>query len=98
MCITIRTKPVCRGFRGALFLKPYVCSEPKTFNCPAFEVETAAANCFTECQSDDECDNASKCCSTGCGRICVNPSEEGQGSTGGDYGGGGGIVLLAFNW
>ena len=64
---------------SVLFLKLYVYVEPKTLKCPVFDRETAAANCFTECHSDDDCDNTSKCCSTGCGRICVKPSEPGQG-------------------
>ena len=39
--------------------------------CPT---PTAPTTCQNACSQDDECTEALKCCSNGCGLVCVEPT------------------------
>ncbi|XP_070554198.1 balbiani ring protein 3-like isoform X2 [Ptychodera flava] len=47
----------------------------KPGQCPAVEGGVAGI-CVEACSSDEECDGNKKCCSNGCGHICVEPEPE----------------------
>ncbi|XP_077983615.1 uncharacterized protein LOC144438460 [Glandiceps talaboti] len=62
----------------------HVCSEPdfevigpqqKVGQCPAVPSDVSGI-CVQECSNDEECDDAKKCCSNGCGNVCVEPGSE----------------------
>ena len=38
--------------------------------CPAVEAGTVGI-CSNECENDAHCEGSSKCCSNGCGHVCV---------------------------
>ncbi|CAH1785155.1 unnamed protein product, partial [Owenia fusiformis] len=40
--------------------------------CPRIDSDSAGI-CTHECDKDDRCQGKKKCCSNGCGKICVNP-------------------------
>ena len=47
---------------------------PKAGQCPAPQGDTFGI-CPELCSNDEECDGDQKCCSNGCGHICVQPGE-----------------------
>ena len=54
------------------FLPSYQCySDPKPGTCPA--TDGAIGTCVEECLQDADCDGGHKCCSNGCGHVCVEP-------------------------
>ena len=46
-------------------------SDPKPGTCPA--TDGAIGTCVEECLHDADCDGGHKCCSNGCGHVCVEP-------------------------
>ena len=40
--------------------------------CPAVS-EGSAGICVNECENDANCAGSSKCCSNGCGKVCLTP-------------------------
>lgn len=45
----------------------------KPGNCPALQNGT---QCHIECYTDADCRGDDKCCSNGCGHVCVSPESE----------------------
>ena len=45
----------------------------KTGECPRLE-EGNVGLCWEECNNDGDCAGDSKCCSNGCGHVCMNPA------------------------
>ena len=50
---------------------------PAAGKCPALDPSDPAV-CITECDEDEDCDGSAKCCSSGCGKICVQPELPGR--------------------
>ena len=46
--------------------------QQKAGQCPAVPSDVSGI-CVQECSNDEECDDAKKCCSNGCGNVCVEP-------------------------
>ena len=44
----------------------------KSGQCPRLE-QGSVGTCYEECQNDGDCAGDSKCCSNGCGHVCMNP-------------------------
>ena len=55
-------------------------SEPKDGSCPAVK-EDMGGICVTECVADENCPGKMKCCSNGCGKLCIEPDMPGRGQT-----------------
>ena len=51
-------------------------SRIKAGDCPAID-PTLAGICVSQCGVDADCVGTQKCCSNGCGLICVDPSQPG---------------------
>ena len=50
----------------------YLIYTAKEGECPAVS-SGGVGICIQECSNDQECPDAKKCCSNGCGHICVDP-------------------------
>ncbi len=48
--------------------------------CPAVDPEMAGI-CIQQCNDDGGCDGDKKCCSNGCGNVCVDPVMAGRSLT-----------------
>lgn len=46
----------------------------KPGKCPTFSIGSST-RCDRECYTDADCRGDSKCCVSGCGQVCVSPSE-----------------------
>ncbi|XP_060554606.1 kielin/chordin-like protein isoform X3 [Ruditapes philippinarum] len=53
------------------------CSKDKPGVCPALNNNTAGI-CVNECNNDERCPGIQKCCSNGCGQVCMRPDVGGQ--------------------
>ena len=49
----------------------YISLDAKAGTCPA--TNGAIGSCVEECQQDVHCHGTQKCCSNGCGHVCVEP-------------------------
>ena len=49
--------------------------QPKPGNCPEILHDTMGI-CSEECSSDANCSGELKCCSNGCGHVCMRPGEQ----------------------
>ncbi|XP_055350538.1 perlwapin-like [Paramacrobiotus metropolitanus] len=48
-------------------------TDNKPGTCPSVSLSTGT--CVIECASDAGCYGSTKCCSNGCGRVCLNPAD-----------------------
>lgn len=55
----------------------YLFLENKPGYCPS-QIQIVNNNCEEECRTDADCTVYLKCCSTGCGTACVDPTPPGQ--------------------
>ncbi len=55
-----------------------IISEPRPGTCPVIP-EGVGGSCVQECQTDEDCaDTTHKCCSNGCGQVCIAPQLTGR--------------------
>ncbi|KAK7878625.1 hypothetical protein WMY93_030461 [Mugilogobius chulae] len=63
----------CPSRCGQTCMKP-VKDEPKPGSCPCpRRSPLGLGTCVQECSSDNDCDGDFKCCSNGCGQVCMEP-------------------------
>ncbi|XP_052242902.1 kielin/chordin-like protein isoform X2 [Dreissena polymorpha] len=63
----------CQCINGAVACTKIACLGKKGF-CPA---PRGFGICVHECSSDYDCPDIQKCCSNGCGKVCMKPTQSG---------------------